>query len=110
MNLLHLKYAVEIAQTNSMTKAAENLYTAQPNLLSGHSGAGEHPRYPNLPAHLQGHLSHCRRRGVFGLCPADFLSQVDAVEDMYRNARQATQRFSISVPAPAMLPALSPSL
>ena len=43
MNLLHLKYAVEIAQTNSMTKAAENLYTAQPNLLSGHSGAGEHP-------------------------------------------------------------------
>ena len=32
MNLLHLKYAVEIAETNSMTKAAERLYTAQPNL------------------------------------------------------------------------------
>ena len=32
MNLLHLKYAVEVAATNSMTKAAENLYTSQPNL------------------------------------------------------------------------------
>ena len=32
MNLLHLKYAVEIAETNSMTKAAEKLYTAHPNL------------------------------------------------------------------------------
>ena len=32
MNLLHLKYAVEIAKTKSISKAAENLYTAQPNL------------------------------------------------------------------------------
>ena len=29
---MHLKYAVEIAETNSMTKAAERLYTAQPNI------------------------------------------------------------------------------
>ena len=32
MNLLHMKYAVEIAKTKSISKAAENLYTAQPNL------------------------------------------------------------------------------
>lgn len=32
MNLLHLKYAVVIAETNSMTKAADLLFTAQPNL------------------------------------------------------------------------------
>ena len=32
MNLLHLKYAVIVAETNSMTKAAEMLFTAQPNL------------------------------------------------------------------------------
>ena len=32
MNLLHHKYAVIVAETNSMTKAAEMLFTAQPNL------------------------------------------------------------------------------
>ena len=32
MNLLHLKYAVEVAKTSSITKAADNLYMGQPNL------------------------------------------------------------------------------
>ena len=35
MNLLHLKYAVEVAKTSSITKAAENLYMGQPNLSRG---------------------------------------------------------------------------
>ena len=29
MNLLHMKYAVEIAKTNSLNKAAETLYVGQ---------------------------------------------------------------------------------
>ena len=97
MNLLHLKYAVEIAQTNSMTKAAETLYTAQPNLsraireLENTLGIQIFRRtskgiYPTADG--EEFLGYARR----------ILSQVDAVEDMYRNARQATQRFSISVP------------
>ena len=32
MNIAHLKYVVEIANTNSISKAAENLYMNQPNL------------------------------------------------------------------------------
>ena len=32
MNLLHLKYAVEVEKTHSISKAAENLYMNQPNL------------------------------------------------------------------------------
>ena len=32
MNFTHLKYAVEIANTKSISKAAENLYMGQPNL------------------------------------------------------------------------------
>ena len=31
-NILHLKYALEIAKTHSISKAAENLYMGQPNL------------------------------------------------------------------------------
>ena len=32
MNILHLRYAVEVASTGSINKAAENLYMNQPNL------------------------------------------------------------------------------
>ena len=32
MNIIHLKYAVEIEKTRSISKAAENLFMAQPNL------------------------------------------------------------------------------
>ena len=32
MNLLHLKYAVEVSKTKSISKAAENLFMGQPNL------------------------------------------------------------------------------
>ena len=32
MNILHLKYAVEVEKTRSINKAAENLYMGQPNL------------------------------------------------------------------------------
>ncbi len=32
MNLLHMKYAVEIAEAGSINKAAERLYVGQPNL------------------------------------------------------------------------------
>ena len=31
-NILHLKYAVEVEKTGSISKAAENLYIAQPHL------------------------------------------------------------------------------
>ena len=32
MNVLHLKYAVEVAKTRSISRAAENLFMGQPNL------------------------------------------------------------------------------
>lgn len=32
MNLVHLKYAVEVAETGSINKASEKLYVSQPNL------------------------------------------------------------------------------
>ena len=32
MNIAHLRYAVEIAKTGSITQAADNLYMGQPNM------------------------------------------------------------------------------
>ena len=35
MNIAHLKYAVEVEKTASITRAAENLFMGQPNLSRG---------------------------------------------------------------------------
>ena len=32
MNILHLRYAIEVERTRSISKAAENLFMGQPNL------------------------------------------------------------------------------
>lgn len=97
MNLLHLKYAVEIAETNSMTKAAERLFTAQPNLsraireLENTIGIIIFKRtskglYPTPEG--EEFLDYARK----------VLEQVDEIEAMYQNNGKKTQQFSISVP------------
>lgn len=97
MNLLHLKYAVEIAETNSMTKAAERLYTAQPNLsramheLESALGITIFKRtskgiYPTSEG--EEFLGYARR----------VLSQVDEIEALYRSGGKKASKFSISVP------------
>ncbi|HHW24609.1 MAG TPA: LysR family transcriptional regulator [Bacillota bacterium] len=97
MNLMHLKYAVEIAETNSMTKAAERLYTAQPNLsraireLENTLGIQIFKRtskglYPTA----QGEVFLARARKI--------LAQVDELEDMFRDGKKKESEFSISVP------------
>lgn len=98
MNLLHLKYAVVVAETNSMTKAAEILFTAQPNLsraikeLESGLGISIFRRSPKgiFPT-PQGEefLNYARR----------ILSQVDAIEAMYKNGVEKTPQFSICVPS-----------
>lgn len=97
MNLLHLKYAVEVSETNSMTRAAENLYTAQPNLsraiaeLEKALGIKIFKRSPKgITPTPQGEefLGYARK----------ILAQVDAVESMYKNGKKESSRFSISVP------------
>ncbi|MGI6202935.1 MAG: LysR family transcriptional regulator [Eubacteriales bacterium] len=97
MNLMHLKYAVEIAETNSMTKAAERLYTAQPNIsraireLENTLGVQIFRRtskgiYPTP----QGEIFLSRARKI--------LAQVEEVEDMFRDGKKKENQFSISVP------------
>ncbi len=92
-----MKYAVEIAETNSMTKAAERLYTAQPNLsraireLENALGIVIFRRtskgiYPT--AQGEEFLSRARK----------ILAQVDEVEDMFRDGKRHENQFSISVP------------
>lgn len=97
MNLVHLKYAAVVAEQKSMTKAAELLFTAQPNLSRAirelESGIG---------------ITIFRRtsKGIFPTPEGEeflgyakkVLAEVDALESMYRDRGKETARFSISVP------------
>lgn len=97
MNLIHLKYAVEVAAAGSINKAAENLYMGQPNLsrairelesslgitIFDRSARGMAP----TPEGEQ-FLSYARK----------ILAEVDEVETIYREGVTQRQRFSISVP------------
>jgi DNA-binding transcriptional LysR family regulator len=97
MNLLHLKYVLEVAKTSSITKAAENLYMAQPNLSRA---------IKELEDSLGIEIFRRTSTGITLTPPgAEFLeyaksilSQVDAVEKRYGNEKTGKQIFAIAVP------------
>lgn len=97
MNLLHMKYAVEIAKTKSINKAAEILYVGQPTLSRA---------IKELETSLGVTVFERSAKGMF-LTPEGeifiryaktVLKQVDAIEDMFSNGKISKKRFSVSVP------------
>lgn len=97
MNILHLKYAVEIEKAHSINKAAENLFMGQPNLsralkeLEGTLGITVFERTSaGMVVTPQGEefLKYAKK----------ILSQIDEVEAMYKYGKQDKQTFSIAVP------------
>ena len=97
MNIIHLKYAVEIAKCGSINKAAEMLYVGQPNLS-------------RAIKELEGSLGvEIFDRSVKGMKPTPegevflryanaILKQVDEVENLFKGTAPNKKRFSISVP------------
>ena len=97
MNILHLKYAVEIANTRSISQAAENLYMGQPNLsraikeLETNLGITVFNRTTkgiSVTPEGEEFLRYARR----------ILEQVEEVETFYQKGRKPRQTFSICVP------------
>ncbi len=97
MNILHMKYAVEIAKLGSINKAAEALLIAQPNLSRA---------VKELEADLGVSIFDRSSKGMF-LTPEGekfigyakkILRQIDEVENMYRTGAPMKQKFSICVP------------
>ena len=97
MNLLHLKYAVEVAETGSLNKAAEKLFVGQPNLS-------------RAIKELEGSLGvTIFDRSAKGMVPTpdgevfiryakNILKQVDAVEGLFKKGAAGKKTFSVSVP------------
>ena len=97
MNILHVKYAVEVAKTKSISKAAESLYTTQPNLsraikeLEETLGIIIFDRTPTgIVTTPEGEefLEYAR----------SIVTQLDEIEQKYVNDRERRQRLSVYVP------------
>ena len=97
MNMLHAKYAVEVARLGSLSKAAESLLVAQPNvsrsikLLEADIGINIFKRTSKgmeLTVEGEEFISYAVR----------ILNQIEEVESLYQQGNPNNQRFSISVP------------
>lgn len=97
MNILHMKYAVEVARLGSLNKAAETLFIAQPNISRS---------IKELEADLGITIFNRSAKGMV-LTPegAEFISyaktilnEINEVEMLYKEGAPQKQRFSISVP------------
>ena len=97
MNILHMRYAVEVARLGSLSKAAETLMTAQPNIsrsikeLEGDLGITIFSRS------AKGMVPTAEGEEFIGYAK-EILSQIEHVEMFYKNGAPKKNRFSVSVP------------
>ena len=97
MNLLHLKYAAEVAKTKSISKAAENLFMGQPNLSRAIKELEDSLGITIFSRTTKG-ITITPDGEEFLQYAKKILSQVDAVEEIYRNGKTHTQKLSVCVP------------
>lgn len=97
MNMLHVKYAVEVANTGSLNKAAESLLVAQPN-LSRSIKALEADLGISIFARSAKGMELTPEGMEFIGYAKKLLSEINAVEGLYKSGIPIRKRFSISVP------------
>ncbi|MCH5184587.1 MAG: LysR family transcriptional regulator [Oscillospiraceae bacterium] len=97
MNILHMKYAVEVARSGSLSKAAEILMIAQPNLsrsvkeLESNIGISIFSRSSKgmtLTPEGEEFIGHAIK----------ILDRIDDLEKMYNKEIPKNRKFSVSVP------------
>ncbi len=97
MNILHMKYAYEVAKAGSLSKASEALLIAVPNISRS---------IKELEAGLGITIFDRTAKGMtltlegeeFMNYAKSILSQIDEVEKIYRENTEKKKKFSISVP------------
>ncbi len=97
MNILHMKYALEVARLGSLNKAAKTLMIAQPNISRS---------IKELEADLGITIFKRSAKGMI-LTPdgeqfveyaRDILYRIDKMEQSYRDGSHKKRKFSVSVP------------
>ena len=97
MNILHLKYAVEVARCGSINQAAEALYINQPNLSRAIKELENSLGITIFDRTAKGMFVTPEGEEFLGYAKK-ILSQIDEVESIYKAGVPIKQRFSISVP------------
>ena len=97
LNILHMKYAVEIARTGSISKAAETLFIAQPNLSRCIKELENDLGITIFERSFKG-MSLTPEGEEFIRYSSKALQQIEAIERKYLNPVPSSQKFSISVP------------
>ncbi len=97
LNIMHVRYAVEIAKSGTLNKAAEKLMVAQPNLSRA---------MKELEEYLGITIFNRTKKGMdltpegekFILDAEKVLSEIEEVENIYKFGEAKKKVFSISVP------------
>lgn len=97
MNILHLKYAVEVEKTRSISKAAKNLLMGQPNLSRAIKELEESLGVTLFKRTSKG-ITPTLQGEEFMQYAKKILAQIDEVEAIYKDGKSDKQKFSISVP------------
>lgn len=97
MNIVHLKYAVEVEKAKSVNKAAENLYMGQPNLSRAIKELEDSLGITIFKRTSRG-MTTTPEGEEFLSYAHKILEQVDEVEDIYRMKKYYKKRFSLSCP------------
>ena len=97
MNLLHMKYAVTVAKTNSINKAAKELFVGQ-SALSRAIKELETDLGISLFERSAKGMTLTAEGETFIDCAENILSRVDMVENMFKKDKSEKLKFSVSVP------------
>ncbi|MDR2797988.1 MAG: LysR family transcriptional regulator [Treponema sp.] len=97
MNTLYFKYALEIERTRSITKAADNLYMAQPNLSKVIKELEDTVKFPIFERSSRGVIP--TRQGLEFLAYArNILEQMEKIETIAEGDTSQCQHFTVSIP------------
>ena len=98
MNILHMRYAVEVAKYGSINKASEKLLIAQPNLSRSIKELEAELGITIFDRSTKGMMLTLEGQRFIGYAK-NILKQIDNVEKIYKeNAGVERKSFSVSVP------------
>lgn len=97
MNLLYMKYAIEVAKTGSINKAAENLGVAQPNMSRAIKELEESTKSTLFVRSPKGMVT-TPEGDKFIAQARNIMKQIDEMEHHFADNALPHQEFSISVP------------
>ena len=97
MNILHVRYAVEVAKAGSLNKAAETLFIAVPNISRSIKELESDLGITIFDRTTKGMCLTPEGEEFMGFAKG-ILSQIESVEKYYKAGSPNKQKFSISVP------------